>query len=177
MEYKFYIFIIICLLSSNVFSQNDFRCSTPEMNRIELENNPEARARRAALREFIDHYTETAQDKNDVYVIPVVFHVVHNYGSENISYDQVSDAVRILNEDYRKMNPDTSFIIDEFKSLATDARIEFRLAALDPSGNCTNGVTRTVSPLTLNGGEQVKDVAPGWPRASYLNIWVVRSIG
>ncbi|MDA3819695.1 MAG: M43 family zinc metalloprotease [Candidatus Delongbacteria bacterium] len=177
MKYKICIFIITCLLSANVFAQNGFRCSTPEMNRIELENNPEARARRAALQEFIDHYTETAQDKNDIYIIPVVFHVVHNYGSENISYDQVADAVRILNEDYRKMNPDTSFIIDEFKSLATDARVEFRLAALDPSGNCTNGVTRTVSPLTLNGGEQVKDVAPGWPRASYLNIWVVRSIG
>ncbi len=177
MNFKISALLFTCLLSFNAFAQNDFRCSTPEMNRIELEKNPEARARRAALREFIDHYTETKEDKNDVYIIPVVFHVVHNYGSENISYNQVADAVRILNEDYRKMNSDTSYIIDEFKPLATDARIEFRLAALDPSGNCTNGVTRTASPLTLNGGEQVKDVAPGWPCASYLNIWVVRGIG
>jgi PKD repeat protein len=158
-------------------AQNHFECSTPEMNRIELENNPEAQKRRAQLKEFIRNYSESKADKGQVYVIPVVFHIVHNYGEENIPYEQVEDVIRVMNEDYRKMNPDTTYIIDEFKSLAADTRIEFRLAKKDPWGNCTNGVTRTVSYATNGAGENVKDIAPGWPMASYLNVWVVRSIG
>lgn len=157
-------------------AQEEFRCNTPEMNRKALENNPEARARRAALARHIEQYTESKSDREQVYVIPVVFHVVHDYGTENISYEQVEDVVRIMNEDYRKMNPDTSNIVDGFKSLATDSEIEFRLAGKDPWGNCSNGVTRTVSYATNSAGENVKEIAPGWPMASYLNVWVVRNI-
>lgn len=34
------------------------------------------------------------------YVIPVVFHIIHDYGTENISDAQIYDEMRILNEDY-----------------------------------------------------------------------------
>src|SRR6056297_2820363 len=104
-------------------AQNHFECSTPEMNRIELESNPEARERRARLQAFIDNYSESKADKGQVYIIPVVFHIVHNYGEENIPYEQVEDVIRVMNEDYRKLNPDTTYIVDEFISLAADTRI------------------------------------------------------
>ncbi|MGM0650996.1 MAG: M43 family zinc metalloprotease [Bacteroidota bacterium] len=177
MKQCIFILIVLMGLTTGAKAQEDFRCITPEMNRTELENNPEARARRAQLEQFIDNYEEPAGQQREVYVIPVVFHIVHDNGSENIPYEQVEDAIRILNEDYRLINSDTTYIIDEFKQLATDSQIEFRLAKIDPSGNCTNGVTRTESHLTTNGGESIKDIAPGWPRASYMNVWVVRSIG
>ncbi|MCB0814866.1 MAG: hypothetical protein KDB87_17105, partial [Flavobacteriales bacterium] len=38
------------------------------------------------------------------YVIPVVFHIIHNNGPENISNEQVIDAVRVLNDDFNKLN-------------------------------------------------------------------------
>ncbi len=169
--------LIFALFSTDIIAQEQpFKCATPEMNRKYLENHPEARAERARLAEFVENYIKSNPREDHIYIIPVVFHVVHNYGSENIAYDQMADGVRIMTEDFRLMNPDTSQIIDEFKAIAGDTQIEFRLAKKDPWGNCTNGITRTQSYETSNGGEQIKDIAPSWPSAQYLNIWVVRSI-
>lgn len=106
------------------------------------------------------------------YIIPVVFHIVHNYGFENIADAQVMDAMNILNRDFRKLNGDTAQIISPFDTLAADAEIEFRLAQLDPNGNCTNGIERIASMETYVGDDGSKLNA--WPRDRYLNVWVVR---
>lgn len=108
------------------------------------------------------------------YIIPVVFHIIHEYGTENISDAQVLDAVRILNEDYRKLNADTSGIVSTFQGIAADASIEFRLAQLDPNGACTNGIDRIYSSETNVGDDGSK--LNYWTRARYLNIWVVKAI-
>lgn len=109
-------------------------------------------------------------------IIPVVIHIVHNYGNENISDEQVYDAIRILNEDFQMRQPDTANIAAAFKGIQGNADFEFRLARKDPSGNCTNGITRTVSAHTFSSTESVKTIAPGWPRNRYMNVWIVQSI-
>lgn len=108
-------------------------------------------------------------------VIPVVFHVIHNYGAENITEAQIQDAIAGLNEDFQLLNADTSAVVPAFQSIKGKVNFEFRLAKKDPNGNCTNGITRTVSPLTENARENVKSLI-SWPRDKYLNIWIVRSI-
>jgi len=124
-----------------------------------------------------------------IYTIPIVFHILHNAGSENISDEQVFDAVRILNEDYRKMNPDAQDVITQFKNLPADIEIEFALATIAPDGTCFNGITRTQSLQTKsagwNGGEaqfetatKGNDIYRGtWPHDKYLNIIVAQDIG
>lgn len=107
------------------------------------------------------------------YIIPVVFHVVHQYGPENISDEQIYDAVKQVNIQLRKQNEDTTDIDPLFKNIAADTEIEIRLAQLDPDGNCTNGITRTASPLTLPGDHSVKDLIQ-WPPDQYLNIYVCK---
>lgn len=109
-------------------------------------------------------------------VIPVVVHIIHNYGVENISDAQVHDAIRILNEDFQGLQPDTANIAAAFKSIQGNPNFEFRLARKDPNGNCTNGITRTVNTHTFNAGEGAKAIAPIWPRNKYMNIWVVQSL-
>ena len=42
------------------------------------------------------------------YTIPIVIHIMHTYGPDNITEAQVLDAVRIINEDFSKSNADTS---------------------------------------------------------------------
>jgi PKD repeat protein len=113
--------------------------------------------------------------RGQIYTIPVVFHVIHENGPENISLAQIEDAVRVLNRDFRLQNPDTSDIVGNFKNIAADIEIEFRLAKLDPNGNRTEGVTRTLSSLTNEAGENVKSLVR-WDRSRYLNIWVVGDI-
>lgn len=122
-------------------------------------------------------YKESSGSKEmmgTVYVIPVVFHVIHQNGPENISDAQVYDAVRILNNDYRKLNADTSAIVSAFQGIAADSEIEFRLAQKDPTGNCTNGIDRIFSAET-NIGDDGSKLNP-WPRNKYLNVWVVKTI-
>ncbi|MEW6468358.1 MAG: M43 family zinc metalloprotease [Bacteroidota bacterium] len=109
------------------------------------------------------------------YIIPVVFHIVHQYGVEYISDAQVIDAVNILNEDFRKLNADTAMIIPPFQPIAADCRIEFRLATKDPDGFCTNGINRIYSHETNEANDEIK--FNQWPRDKYLNIWIARTIG
>lgn len=114
----------------------------------------------------------TATLSPPAYIIPVVFHIIHDYGTENISDAQVLDALAKLNEDFRKQNGDTSQIVAPFDTLAADAQIEFHLAHTDPNGNCTNGIERIASMETYVGDDGSK-LNP-WPRDKYLNIWIVK---
>jgi PKD repeat protein len=169
------LFSISIFISLNSFSQF-LPCKTPEMNQWAEVNNPEAIQAKKTLEDFTQKYISNGIKDDTLIIIPVVFHVVHNYGAENISKEQILDAIRILNEDYRKLNADTSDIIPEFKAIAADSRIEFRLAKIDPNGNCTDGIDRVVSTLTYNADENTKMIAPSWDRTKYLNIWTVASI-
>jgi hypothetical protein len=113
----------------------------------------------------------------DVIIIPVVVHVVYNNADQNISNDQVRSQIKVLNEDFRKKNKDAAFVPSAFKNLAADARIEFRLATVDPSGFTTNGIIRTSTGVTgFVQDDKIKSSALGgddpWNRDKYLNLWV-----
>lgn len=121
--------------------------------------------------------------KGTIYKIPVVFHILHNNGPENVSEAQIFNALEVINRDFRLQNPDTADVIPLFKPIMGDVEIEFALATKDPQGNCFRGYTRTVSALTFegeDGGAQVdairygNDVYQGnWPSNKYLNVFVI----
>ena len=118
-----------------------------------------------------------------VYQIPVVVHVVHQgepvgEGS-NISLEQIEDQIRILNEDFRRQNPDTTNTQELFRPLAADARIEFVLARQDPNGLSTNGVVRVVgtqNSYRISDGAELGALSQ-WNPENYLNIWTTRISG
>ena len=156
----------------------DFYCLTDSVYDDLVARNPQVALNRAKLNDFVRQYISNnpRRDDDEVYVIPVVFHIVHEYGAENVSYEFIQEVVDLLNKDYRRMRPDTASIVSEFKPIAADTKIEFRLARKDPNGNCTMGVTRTCSSLTRGGGEDAKRVAGSWDNSKYLNIWSVVSL-
>jgi len=122
-----------------------------------------------------------------VYTIPVVFHILHQNGSENISVDQVENALFIMNRDYRLLNADAGSVAATFTGLPADAEIEFALATKAPDGSCFNGITRTYSPLSYDGSSgiaQVQEIVDEnnvyqglWEGDEYLNIFVCGDIG
>lgn len=116
-----------------------------------------------------------AKSQGTVYQIPVVFHVVYASEADNISVAQIKDGLRVLNEDFRRMNADTGLTRNVFKGDAADMEIEFVLAQKDPQGNCTDGITRTQSNLSLTGDNNVKDLIH-WDNSRYYNIWVTRRV-
>lgn len=150
-------------------------CGTDEMHQQLFETrsdlNPGIIRANERLQAFTQEYIANPPKSAALYVIPVVFHVIHNNGVENISDAQIKDAMMQLNLQFRKMNPDTSEIVPAFQGIAADPQIEFRLAQLDPNGNCTSGITRTVSTLTFIGDHQVKSLVH-WPPEKYLNVYI-----
>lgn len=108
------------------------------------------------------------------YKIPVVVHVIHADGTENLSEAQIKNGIGVLTRNWRKLNPDTSEIMPVFKPIAADMEVEFELAKLDPEGNCTNGINRIRSEFTVTGTHNVKTLIH-WPREKYLNVYVVRN--
>lgn len=106
------------------------------------------------------------------YHIPIVVHIIHDYGTENITDDAIYQAVKDWNTVYAKQNADTSDVIAPFKKYIGNPRIVLHLANKDPHGNPTKGIVRHQHYLSINGGDQAK--LDGWPNNAYLNIWVVK---
>jgi PKD repeat protein len=166
---------VFALLSSTVSAQTE-RCGTTEALRQLYAKYPSLAVTDA---ELLNNSKRTIPSENGtidetVYTIPIVFHILHEYGYENISDAQVYDQVAILNEDFRKLNADTNQVFPEFSGLIADSRIEFKLASKDPFGNCTNGIEHINSHETNVGDDYSK--LNQWSRNKYLNVWVVKSM-
>lgn len=107
----------------------------------------------------------------EVLTIPVVFHVIHNNGPENISTAQLHDALEVVNRDFNALSDDLDQVVSAFENIIGDVQIQFKLARRDPNGVCHSGINRIVSPETYIGEEDMKLLIQ-WPRNKYLNVWV-----
>lgn len=172
--------IIALLIIANLsFAQEVLYCGQTEQTQKLFERYPHLQHQAAQseieLEEFTQSFMHNKAD-DDVYIVPMVFHIIHLGGEENISDEQVHDAVNVLNRDFRMLNEDIEDVIEAFQDITSDIEIEFRLAKLDPDGNCTSGINRVYSTLTNAGDEDMKALSQ-WPRNDYLNIWVCNDAG
>lgn len=165
-----------CSLSLSVLGQEvPFSCGTDHEHHRQM-SDPAYAADYNALQEEIRQIIASGNAErggDGSYLIPVVFHILHMNGAENISNEQIFDAMRILNEDFNKLNADT-MAHPGFRPIIGNAHINFKLATLDPLGNCTNGIDRIRTAQTLWGGGNSK--FNPWPRRMYLNIWVNKTM-
>jgi PKD repeat protein len=166
-------------------AQGDARpgwCVTTDEYDEHVRQNPGLESMHRQFEDYVSTYEESQppaaeRTSSVVRVIPVVVHVLHECGPENISKEQILDGLRVLNEDYRRLNPDTNNTPIPFRAVAADCEIEFRLAQIDPNGNCTEGIDRveTVRTNSWNPRDSLKRVSY-WPTDKYLNIWLVKTI-
>ena len=119
----------------------------------ELLKNPEFAAMYEQDKIAFEKAKNKAIPKGVVYKIPIVFHVLHNNGVENISDEQIYNALEILNRDFRKQNADTATVQSDFVGMPSDVEVEFVLATKAPNGTCFKGITRTSSPLSYQGDD------------------------
>ncbi|XZF14316.1 M43 family zinc metalloprotease [Chitinophagaceae bacterium MMS25-I14] len=124
----------------------------------------------------------TGATDDTLYDIPLVFHIIHDYGNEYVSDNDVYAAVDDINRYYAKANADTTDVIFPYKGVVPGTQkryigksyMRFHLATKDPSGNPTHGITRRRSYLANDGGDQAK--FDQWAPKSYINIWLVNSM-
>lgn len=122
-----------------------------------------------------------------VATLPVIVHVVHDGSNSgtgyNLSAARIQSQIDILNQDFRRLNADTTNTPSQYHTVASDLQIEFCLATVDPNG----------IPLAEPGIHRIDKVAQGWTAGSvtpsyvnstikpatqwdphlYLNVWVV----
>jgi PKD repeat protein len=170
------------LVAQNEIPGIDYRmCSTAEKYNEIKKNNPLIKILMDQQNQFAQEWTKNNYGKTKVnangkkvisYIIPVVWHVIHNGGAENISKATIENEIAQLNEDFQKLNASISGVHPLFAGITADCEIEFRLARIDPNGNCTEGITRTKSTHTYLMDDPYT-VRPSWntPTRKYLNIW------
>lgn len=166
--------------------------SAPQCGTDELLKRPEVRAEltrneQALTLARLRRSLVTTGGPEPLYTLPVVFHVIHlgeAVGSgTNISDAQIQSAVEALNNQFRKVPGSTG------DGGGVDANIQFVLAKRDPNGNPHSGInringssvpnyaTKGIIGSGINGAVEadVKALST-WPRAQYVNIWVVSEI-
>jgi len=167
-------FACIAVAMVSVAATAQRNCGSMDVLELQLEEDP----KRAFMMDQIETHllnieNTGVREVNGVVNIPVVVHVIYNNSTENISDAQVLSQINVLNEDFRRTNPDA----DDTWSQATDSEIEFCMATSDPLGNATSGIVRTSTSVSAFGtNDQMKFASSGgadaWPASDYLNIWV-----
>lgn len=140
------------------------------------------------------------RDAGDLFIVPVVFHVLYNNAEENLPDSVIFNQLDLLNASFRRRNADTVNTRSDFDDIVGDAKIEFVLADQDPTGIASTGIVRTNTTVANFGGilpygpgqtQQIADwvsdslfanmfrmtrTADGgsdpWDEDRYLNIWI-----
>lgn len=115
-----------------------------------------------------------ADSNTYIYHIPIVVHVIHDYGQEYLTDDAIMQAFKYWDTVYMAQNSDTADVIAPFKKYIGNPRIVLHFANKDPYGNPTKGIIHHQSYLSSNGGDQAK--YDQWPNNAYINIWFVHSM-
>ncbi len=175
------IFISIFCVAVQAQTRN---CGTMQhLDEIKL-NDPQVEQRMQVEESVIQNWIANNPENLmlNVITIPVVVHIVYKTSAQNVSNNDVYSQIQVLNEDFRKTNPDASSVPSAFSGVAADCEIEFCLAVRDPSGNVTTGITRTyTSSSSFSTNDDMKHNSSGgkdaWNTSDYLNIWVCNISG
>ena len=140
-----------------------------------MEENAEVAQKTRAYERGWRRYQQQANSRSASsmeYVLPVVVHIVHENGVENIPDAVVEQGIDDLNAAFANTG-----YYDQGTGVPTG--FQFCLARRDPDGNATNGINRIESALTEmtleNDDLDLKNLSR-WDPTQYVNIWLVRGI-
>ncbi len=193
----FLLFATLCFAGKTMAQETTHQpCFTDELHKKQIALHPELVQIEAdyekQITEALKHidlnkaarttFTDQSGNESFWYDIPVVVHVIHDFGGEYVSDNTIFNAVRDWNTVYAKQNSDTSEVILPFKGNIPNShtryignpRIRIHLATMDPNGNPSTGITRHRSYLTYSAGEMAK--YDDWANNSYVNIWVINQM-
>lgn len=153
-------------------------CGTDQLHAEMLQNNPGYQQHLNEVEQRYQNFLSSNRGAAASYVIPTVVHIIQLGPAESVTDARVQAQIDVLNEDFQKMNADTTGIPAIFQTVAANSDIEFCLAQIDPNGCPTTGINRVVSSLAIhdmNQASQLKGLVQ-WDPYKYLNMWVVESI-
>lgn len=167
----------MCFLFTGSMLAQERNCSTMENLEYRKQLNPQLAQKMLEIENFTNAKVVEMQNSRidgNIITLPVVVHVLYRNATENISVAQIQSQIDVLNEDFRRTNPDA----DNTWSQAADSQIQFCLVTVDPNGNATTGITRKQTTRRNWGtSDDMKRSSSGgidpWNTSEYLNMWVV----
>ena len=179
------VFITLVLLIQALLSNGQVpqKCVTVQLIEQYENKYPGTKSRIAAAnQEALDWVKNHPEQPRSVITIPVVVHVVYHTPAQNISDEQIKSQIDVINEDFNRQNADTVNTPEPFKPVAGSLSVQFCLAAYDPNGDSTSGITRTYTNVTaFSTGDSLHFTSLGgedaWPTDEYLNMWVANLDG
>jgi PKD repeat protein len=168
------LFLLISLIFVTITDSNSQNTTNP-CYFDEYTNNKSIQEAEQAIQAKVEQLKKTPINKtshDSIKTIPVVVHVLHSGGTENISDAQIQSQITIMNEDYGKIAGTNG------DGAGVDTKVRFCLAKIDPNGNCTNGIVRIYSSLTNHKTYEramLKQLS-FWDNTKYMNIYIVKSI-
>lgn len=174
MKKTLYLLVVLFTLTSSLFYSQE-PCGADLINKAYILSNPSVQLLIDELEKETQQYNNSNTSSKTSMVtfsIPIVVHVVHDYGAENISDAQIINAINQLNLDFSGANADLATVIPQFTSVIGTPSLLFVPARLDPLGNCTNGIDRIVDEKTYTGYSKPNQ----WPPSKYVNFWIVNNV-
>ncbi len=176
--------LMVSVASFSQVKQQVMPCATYEAMEQHFKENPSARMQFEKAQKQLETTRLAAENSSArpaafVYTVPVVFHVLHQGGPENISDAACFAALDQVNKDYARQSPDTNLMFAPFKNKYVNSEIRFMPAKRDPQGNCINGVVHHLDTKTnwSQGSAQQSNYWPyTWDPTRYLNIYIVANI-
>ncbi|MDF3027955.1 MAG: hypothetical protein K0S23_2262 [Fluviicola sp.] len=172
---KTVLLLLVLFAIKNSFAQTG-NCGTDQIHDHLIKRFPEFFEKENQNNERLYHFlaSDSSNHEKTVHIIPIVFHIMHQNGPENISDATVIQAVDELNQRFQNMG-------QFFDASGHQVDIQFCLASVDPWGNPTSGITHDYSSiLTLNYYDYVQDwtfkTQNRWNPFLYLNVWTVGNI-
>ena len=156
------------------YIQDDMH-QNPEFYKSILEKNQNLKQEFERIQNNLD-FNSLRSTSDNKKIIPVVVHIIHDDGPENVSDEVVQYAIDALNRNINgQSNLFESRTPDVFAALRGVPNVEFRLARTDPEGQLTNGIVRVKSPLSNEPSPRnaVKALSY-WNSYQYFNIWVIK---
>lgn len=134
-------FILLILFIAKInFSYAQFQCGTTIQN-FEKTAQKEHLNKWRELEEYTRLYKKSGIRSNQIYEVPIVFHIVME-DPFSIDNTTIQEQLNRLNLDFRAKNSDTSSVPEPFKEFIGDSKIEFRMASVGQ--NC-DGIIRKIT--------------------------------
>ncbi|WP_411376972.1 zinc-dependent metalloprotease [Flavobacterium psychrophilum] len=177
------VLVFLSFLAFTSASAQDLNCRSKQENDVIFRNNPKS------LKEWNDfnNYSRLQESRliNEMrgvnttnaatYTLPVVFHVYGDVQSgKTVTYDKLATTLLEINKDFNGLNDDYGTVEPFFQARRATLSIEFKLAKIDPNGNCTTGVIfhPAKNGYGNGGGYDDQIAADAWDNTKYINVYI-----
>jgi len=132
---------------------------------------------------LLEHFNTTFEDakriargnRNEPLTVNVVVHVIWKNQEENLDDAIIQSQIDVLNNDFNKLNADTSNLRPLFKPVAGNANIHFNLySVVRVQTNTLFSVDLFGTDLLTNVKHNADGGSDGWDPNTFINIWVCK---